>query len=258
LRKNVYLEQDAPMIGGYHRRHDEDSNVPPIDVIHEDIFIKVRVEKGEIIEVDCSCDSEYMLAAMDRVGKAIRLAFHWIPKEVLCYLNMDNAGGHGTKLIVAEYTKLLKEKYNIVIIHQVPRSPYTNLLDLGVWCSLQSHVEKEHYMKRTDIHALVGSVGRAWRNASITEAIGRVWGRLRNVLVLIQKDEGGNNLVETMRGKKFRNLDLPADFFDTISSTPTTNVAITPVTTYLDLEDDDSDDEEEELFMPSNLRARSL
>ena len=51
---------------------------------------------------------------------------------------------------------------------------------------------------------------------------------------------------------------MPADFFDTISSTPTTTVAAIPVTTYLDLEDDDSDDEDEELFMPSNLRARSL
>ena len=49
---------------------------------------------------------------------------------------------------------------------------------------------------------------------------------------------------------------MPADFFDTISSTPTTNVAITPVTTYLDLEGDDSDDEDEEIFMPSHLRSK--
>ena len=76
--------------------------------------------------------------------------------------------------------------------------------------------------------------------------------------MLIQNDKGGNNLVETKRGNFFRNLDLPADFFDTIPSTPTTDVATTPVTTYLDLEDDDSNDEEEELFMPSNLRVRSL
>mmetsp|Transcript_21851 Transcript_21851/g.24413 ORF Transcript_21851/g.24413 Transcript_21851/m.24413 type:complete len:114 (+) Transcript_21851:1-342(+) len=113
-------------------------------------------------------------------------------------------------------------------------------------------------MKRTDIHALVSSVGRVWRNASLTDTIGRVWGRLRNVLVLIQEDGGGNNLVETKRGIFFRNLDLPADFLRTIPSTPTTNVATTPVTTYLDLEDDDSDDEDEEMFMPSHLRARKL
>ena len=78
LKKNVYLELDAPMIGGHRRRPHKDSNVPPVDVTHGDILIKVRVEKGETIEVDCSCDSEYMLAAMDRVGSAIQLAFHWI------------------------------------------------------------------------------------------------------------------------------------------------------------------------------------
>ena len=72
------------MIGGYRRWPHENSNVPSIDVTQGDILIKVRVEKGEIVEVDCLCDSEYMLAAMDRVGKAIRLSFHWIPKEELC------------------------------------------------------------------------------------------------------------------------------------------------------------------------------
>ena len=51
---------------------------------------------------------------------------------------------------------------------------------------------------------------------------------------------------------------MPSKFLDTASTTPTTNEDFTPVTTYLDLEDDDSDDEEEELFMPSNLRTRSL
>ena len=95
---------------------------------------------------------------------------------------------------------------------------------------------------------------------AFNETIGRVWGRLKKVLmILIQKDGGENNLVKTKRGKKFRNLDMPLKFLDSISSTPTTNVASTPVTTYLDLDTDDSDDnEDEEIFMPSNLRARRL
>ena len=54
---------------------------------------------------------------------------------------MDNAGGHGTNVTILAYTKMLKDSYNIVIIHQVQRSPYTNLLHLGVWCSLQAQVE---------------------------------------------------------------------------------------------------------------------
>ena len=85
---------------------------------------------------------------------------------------MDNAGGHVTKAAIKAYTKMLKERYNVVIIQQVPRSPYTNLLDLGVWCSLQSNVEKKHYTKRTDVHALVSSVKHVWKNISLTKAIG--------------------------------------------------------------------------------------
>ena len=113
-------------------------------------------------------------------------------------------------------------------------------------------------MKRTDVHALVNSVERAWMNTSLTKAIGRVWGRLRNVLVLIQRDGGGNNLVETKRGKYFRNLDMPQEFLDTVSTIPTTNVTVTPVTTYLDLDDDDSEDEGEEGMMPSTMRVMTI
>ena len=76
--------------------------------------------------------------------------------------------------------------------------------------------------------------------------------------MLIQRDGGGNNLVETKRRFFFHNLDMPIEFLDTISLTPTTNVAITPVTTHLDLDTDDSDDEDEESFMPTIMRARRI
>ena len=56
----------------------------------------------------------------------------------------------------------------------------------------------------------------AW-NTSFTvtgldSVIGKVWNRLSNVLVLILEGNGSNNLVEKKRGKKFYNLDMPADF----------------------------------------------
>ena len=97
---------------------------------------------------------------------------------------------------------------NTIIIHQIPRSPFTNLLDLGVWCSLQSRVEKQHYQKQTDVHALAKSVMDTWNNdKNLTHVISQVWKRLRNVLALIVEGGGGNDLVvETKRGKKFRNF----------------------------------------------------
>ena len=52
------------------------------------------------------------------------------------YLIMDNAGGYGTKECIESYVKLLKDKYNIIIKHQIPRSPETNVLDLGIWNSI--------------------------------------------------------------------------------------------------------------------------
>ena len=104
----------------------------------EDLTLKVRIEKGDLLEVDCSCDSAYMLEAMDTVGRKVRAVFWWIPAEQIIFLFMDNAGGHGTNKAVEQYTQDLREKYKIEIVHQIPRSPYTNLLDLGVWCSLQS------------------------------------------------------------------------------------------------------------------------
>merc|ERR1711935_831459 len=154
-----------------------------------------------------------MEKAMDRVGESLRAKFYWVEDDDPIYLVMDNAGGHGTDECVKKYTDRLKKKHKVQIIHQVPRSPYTNLLDLGVWCSLQSQVEKEHYMKRTDLNALAKSVDNAWKNdATIKEMIGKVWSRLRNVLFNIREDKGGNNLVETKRGKKHRNIQMPQEF----------------------------------------------
>ena len=125
---------------------------------------------------------------------------------------MDNAGGHGSDDAIATYSSWLRIKYNVRIIHQILRSPYTNVLDLGVWCMLQSCVEKQHYMKRTNVHALVTSVKTTWSEGHLDELITKVFGRLRNVLVLIVEGQGSNDLVETKQGKRFRNLDLPQEF----------------------------------------------
>ena len=73
-----------------------------------------------------------MLQSMNEVAVAIRAAFWFIPTFISIYLVIDNAGGHGTKQAMLEYETMLKLKYNIKALHQVPNSPDTNLLDLGV------------------------------------------------------------------------------------------------------------------------------
>ena len=59
-----------------------------------------------------------------------------VNKEII-YLVMDNTGGHETNESVLEYSVYLEEKYNIVVHHQVPWSPETNMLDLGTWMTVQ-------------------------------------------------------------------------------------------------------------------------
>jgi hypothetical protein len=164
------------------------------------VGLEVYYSKGEMTQKDMSCDSNYMLTVMDKVGEAIRRKFAWVPLLETVYLVMDNAGGHGTKDTVDTYTTRMKEKYNIEIIHQVPRSPETNLLDLGIWRSIQAAVEKEHAKKTCDVDSLGRSVQRAWDKRLNPTAFSRVADRLLKVLDLIVESDGDNHFVEGDRG----------------------------------------------------------
>ena len=62
-------------------------------------------------------DRAYRLVATRRVGVAMRLKFHWLHMNVIIYTVLDNAGGHGTNLCVAQYTAMLRDDFNITLIH---------------------------------------------------------------------------------------------------------------------------------------------
>ena len=148
-----------------------------------------------------------MLGVMNRLGSKMRQAFHWVDGTEVMYVVMDNAGGHGTNEAKKKYEEFMLEEYMIEIIWQTPRSPYTNLLDLGVWCALQAMIEKMHRGNRCDANSLANSIYRTWGNASLDEIISKVNGRFLKVLHLIKEGKGSNELVETKRGKKFASLD---------------------------------------------------
>ncbi len=167
------------------------------EITIHDLELEVKTERGETVQEDVSCDSKFMLANMNDAGEKIRSAFHWVPHNEIIYLGMDNAGGHGTDDAVKQYTCELKERFNIEVVQQVPRSPETNLLDLGIWISIQSAVEKEHTFKVYDADALARSVERAWNERLNPDVFGRVYDHLLKVLALILEDNGGNDLVET-------------------------------------------------------------
>ena len=168
-----------------------------------DVKLMVRYKRGDKREEDVSCDSKFMTNTMPEVGEAIRAAYHWVHQDTPIFLYLDNAGGHGTKEAVAAYVNKLKVDHNVICVHQRPRSPCTNMLDLGVWMALQSKVEKMHFRKRTNANAIARTVEAAWEELEPVKMT-NVWNRWKMVLDLIIDDNGGNALVETKRGKLYR------------------------------------------------------
>jgi hypothetical protein len=63
------------------------------------------------------------------------------------------------------------------ISHQIPRSPETNLLDLGIWCGLQHMIEMVHREKtKASTSALARTVMNAWnRYNSFDDAFYKVY-----------------------------------------------------------------------------------
>jgi len=84
------------------------------------------------------------------------------------------------------------------------------VLDLDVWASLQSMVEKAHYMKHCHLDALVNTVNHIWNIGKLDQIIGKVFSRLEKMLALIIEGKGGNDCVEDKRGVKYQ--DLKFDF----------------------------------------------
>ena len=118
------------------------------------------------------------------------------------WLVLDSAGGHGTNETIQKYRTDLFVKHKIILVHQVPQSPDTNVLDLGIWMSLQSLVAKRHRLQRGDKEALHQSVMDVWNQATNTETFVKVFDRLAKNYKIIRACGGDNNLVEEFRGKK--------------------------------------------------------
>ena len=51
---------------------------PPRAIEVKDLMLKVQMHAGDVVEKDCSCNSEFILKVMDDVGKATREKYHWV------------------------------------------------------------------------------------------------------------------------------------------------------------------------------------
>ena len=224
-RETQYIEHDDESLDGW---------------LDRDITLMVRYNRGDTHVVDISCDSTFMKKTMPEVGKAIRAAYHWVPKNDPIFLLLDNAGGHGTNQVVDDYVKMLKKEFNIECIHQCPRSPCTNMLDLGAWMALQNVVQKLHFKQRSQPDALARTLMRAWDELDPQKLI-NIDRRWLMVLYLIIEDKGGDRLVEKRRGKLYS--EPPADVEDLDVETLAEEVCPEIV---VDNDDDDDDDAEDD------------
>ena len=151
--------------------------------------------------MDVTCNSEFMLQSVREIGRSIRAKYSTVLQSKPIYLVLDNAGGHGTRDCKKKFMRVLRRKYNVLCIWQVPCSPDTNMLDLGAWAAVQAEVEERHrqLVMRNDV--LARSVEDAFFNCLDRQKLQNIYDRWLRVLDLIQKSAGGNELVESCRGK---------------------------------------------------------
>ena len=157
------LEETKPVLENRRIRYEiSDNEVGERRLKLSDLTLKVNPQKGRIVEKDITCDSDFMMAYIREVGKAIRNTYSFVPPAHPINLFMDNAGGHGKTEIKREYERILSEEFGVLIEWQVPNSPETNMLDLGVWMALQSKVEFIHKGKVIQSNELSNSVHQAF------------------------------------------------------------------------------------------------
>ena len=203
--------KDGPLLSGRTIRFKKkDGSMGERQLKVDDLTLKVNPQKGNIIEKDISCDSSFKMNHIKQIGVSIHSAYSFVDMDHPIYLFVDNAGGHGKVKVKKQYKKILKDKFNIQIEWQVPNSPKTNMLDLGVWVSLQSLVEKIHRRRVMQSDVLSDSVHEAFKEIT-SEVLSKVHLRWKLVLQLLVSGRGTNEVVEEHRSLKKKAMlkDLP-------------------------------------------------
>ena len=227
--------KDGPLLNGRKLKYKrKDGTVGERLLNINDLTLKVNPQKGKVLEKDISCDSAFMLDHIRDIGKSIREAYSFLDQNIPVYLFIDNAGGHGKTDVKLQYQKILQDDFNILIEWQVPNSPETNMLDLGVWVALQSLVEKIHKGKVTQSDILAQSVEEAF-HLILSEILDKVHSRWKLVIQLLVSGKGTNEVVEEHRGLK------PKAMLEDLPGVPDCKEA----RGYISSEDECSSDEEE-------------
>ena len=210
-----------------------------VDELFRDMGLYVvEREAGKTVEEDCTCDSEWMRNFfLNEFPDIVTKQFGpWKgdggggglqggqggqggdqgganneagrPGRPKIFLQMDNASGHGKQAIIDEYTKALATN-GIEVVFQPKNSPETNMLDLGVWMSVQNDVDKMSRDQRSNLGALWETIQKAWQKFGEEKQDKNVniWNRVLTNAVLCIVDKGANNSFEARRGYKTKIME---------------------------------------------------
>ena len=138
----------------------------------------VKCNAGDQIMVDTTCDGrwmeEFMLERLpEKILKVMEkhqgypavqylMGLMGRPPQSYATIQMDNAGGHGSKECIKRYESGLLDK-GFKVNFQPPNSPDLNVLDFGVWRGLQAEVDKLHRAKKNNPDVLTATCLEAWR-----------------------------------------------------------------------------------------------
>lgn len=154
-------------------------------------------ERGDVYEVPTMMTGAiFVQMCKEKLIPAIAEKLKWAKKVEI---QMDSAGGHKVKTSVQElneYCQSVRAYQKISFVTQPTRSPDLNVLDLGIWNSIQSGVpsvkhEPESKIKIAD--RIVTEVERAWGNYDGYTKLKKIFNTLNMIYKEVIKANGRNN-----------------------------------------------------------------
>lgn len=147
-------------------------------------------EKGDVYWTNINMDGDVFMEMVEHeVVPAIKAKLPWAKKVIV---QIDSAGGHRVKESLDYLNRLCPR---IQFRTQPTRSPDCNVLDLGIWNSMNKHVRQVKY-DRTSLlsmdQRIINAVNDMWENYD-TNKLHNIFITLNTVLKSIKENNGGNS-----------------------------------------------------------------
>jgi hypothetical protein len=147
-------------------------------------------DKGDVYWISINMDGEvFMKMVEENVIPAIKEKCSWAKKVIV---QIDSAGGHRVGESV-EYLNRLSPW--IKFRTQPTRSPDCNVLDLGIWNSMNKSVRQVKYDRKSDLsmtQRIINSVNDMWESYE-SYHLHNIFITLNCILKEIKKADGGNS-----------------------------------------------------------------